>query len=66
MSSRGPIIIDCNCATRGNPLADVARSSVLLLGGLASPLLRPHPSLNTAKGAVATIRNWLKQHGVMP
>jgi uncharacterized protein (TIGR02172 family) len=38
LSSRGPIIIDWICATRGNPLADVARSSVLLLGGLASPL----------------------------
>jgi uncharacterized protein (TIGR02172 family) len=38
MSSRGPIIIDWICATRGNPLADVARSSVLLLGALASPL----------------------------
>jgi uncharacterized protein (TIGR02172 family) len=38
MSRRGPIIIDWICATRGNPLADVARSSVLLLGGLASPL----------------------------
>jgi Ser/Thr protein kinase RdoA (MazF antagonist) len=37
MSSRGPIIIDWICATRGNPLADVARSSVLLLGALASP-----------------------------
>lgn len=39
MSSRGPVIIDWSCATRGNPLADVARSSVLLLGGLASPLV---------------------------
>jgi uncharacterized protein (TIGR02172 family) len=39
MSSRGPIIIDWICATRGNPLADVARSSVLLQGGLASPLV---------------------------
>jgi uncharacterized protein (TIGR02172 family) len=37
MSRQGPIIIDWICATRGNPLADVARSSVLLLGGLASP-----------------------------
>ena len=36
MSSRGPIIIDWIDATRGNPLADVARSSVLLLGALAS------------------------------
>ena len=39
MSSRGPIIIDWICATNGNPLADVARSSVLLLGAVASPLL---------------------------
>ena len=39
MSSRGPIIIDWICATRGNPVADVARSSVLLLGALASPLI---------------------------
>jgi Ser/Thr protein kinase RdoA (MazF antagonist) len=38
MSSRGPITIDWIRATRGNPLADVARSSVLLLGGLASRL----------------------------
>jgi uncharacterized protein (TIGR02172 family) len=38
LSRRGPIVIDWICATRGNPLADVARSSVLLLGGLASPL----------------------------
>ena len=41
MSRRGPIIIDWICATRGNPLADVARSSVLLLGGLASPQFSP-------------------------
>ncbi len=27
---------------------------------------RPHPSPNTDKGAVASIRNWLKQHGVVP
>jgi len=38
MGARGPIVIDWVCATRGNPLADVARSSVLLLGALASPL----------------------------
>jgi Ser/Thr protein kinase RdoA (MazF antagonist) len=38
MSPRGPIVIDWICATRGNPLADVARSSVLVLGALASPL----------------------------
>lgn len=27
---------------------------------------RPHPSPNTDKGAVASIRNWLKQHGITP
>ena len=27
---------------------------------------RPHPSPNTAKGAVASIRKWLEQHGVEP
>lgn len=27
---------------------------------------RPHPSPNTDKGAVASIRRWLEQHGVEP
>lgn len=27
---------------------------------------RPHPSPNTDKGAVASIRIWLEQHGVEP
>jgi len=27
---------------------------------------RPHPSPNTDKGAVASIRRWLEQHGVKP
>jgi len=27
---------------------------------------RPHPKPDTDKGAVASIRNWLKQHGVEP
>ena len=27
---------------------------------------RPHPSPNTDKGAVASIRKWLKEHGVEP
>ena len=27
---------------------------------------RPHPSSNTDKGAVASIRKWLEQHGVEP
>ncbi|PJF32860.1 MAG: hexulose-6-phosphate synthase, partial [Phototrophicales bacterium] len=27
---------------------------------------RPHPSPNTDKGAVASIRKWLKENGVEP
>ena len=27
---------------------------------------RPHPSPNTDKGAVASIRKWFEQHGVKP
>jgi HicA toxin of bacterial toxin-antitoxin, len=27
---------------------------------------RPHPSPNTDKGAVTSIRRWLEQHGVQP
>ena len=27
---------------------------------------RPHPSPDTDKGAVASIRNWLAEHGVTP
>ena len=27
---------------------------------------RPHPSPNTDKGAVASIRHWLQQHGIVP
>ena len=27
---------------------------------------RPRPSPNTDKGAVASIRRWLEQHGVLP
>ena len=27
---------------------------------------RPHPSPNTDKGAVASVRKWLEQHGVAP
>ena len=27
---------------------------------------RPHPSPNTDKGAVVSVRKWLEQHGVLP
>ena len=36
ITKQGPIVIDWIDATRGNPLADVARSSVILLGSEAS------------------------------
>lgn len=36
------------------------------LFGERSVFHRPHPSPNTDKGAVASIRKWLKEHGVEP
>jgi aminoglycoside phosphotransferase (APT) family kinase protein len=36
ITKQGPIVIDWIDATRGNPLADVARTSVILLGSEAS------------------------------
>jgi hypothetical protein len=42
-----------------------SRVAVVLFGEVRV-FHRPHPSPNTAKGAVASIRNWLQQHGVMP
>jgi len=42
-----------------------SRVSVFLFGEVRV-FHRPHPSPNTDKGAVATIRTWLEQHGVQP
>jgi hypothetical protein len=42
-----------------------SRVSVFLFGEVRV-FHRPHPSPNTDKGAVATIRKWLEQHGVQP
>lgn len=42
-----------------------SRVAVVLFGEVRV-FHRPHPSPNTDKGAMASIRNWLKQHGVMP
>ena len=36
----------------------------LVLFGEVRVFHRPHPSPNTDKGAVASIRKWLEQHGV--
>jgi len=42
-----------------------SRVSVYLFGEVRV-FHRPHPSPNTDKGAVASIRKWLEQHGVEP
>ena len=42
-----------------------SRVAVVLFGEVRV-FHRPHPGPNTDKGAVASVRNWFKQHGVMP
>ncbi len=42
-----------------------SRVAVVLFGEVRV-FHRPHPSPNTDKGAVASIRRWLEQHGVEP
>ena len=42
-----------------------SRVAVVLFGELRV-FHRPHPSPNTDKGAVSSIRKWLEQHGVAP
>ncbi len=42
-----------------------SRISVVLFGEVRV-FHRPHPSPNTDKGAVASIREWLKANGVTP
>jgi hypothetical protein len=42
-----------------------SRVAVVLFGEVRV-FHRPHPSPNTHKGAVASIRKWLEQHGVGP
>ena len=42
-----------------------SRIAIVLLGEV-KVFHRPHPSPNTDKGAVASIRNWLNQHGIKP
>ena len=42
-----------------------SRVAVVLFGEVRV-FHRPHPSPNTGKGAVASIRKWLEQHGVGP
>lgn len=42
-----------------------SRVSVFLFGEVRV-FHRPHPSPDTDKGAVASVRKWLEQHGVEP
>jgi hypothetical protein len=42
-----------------------SRVAVVLFGEVRV-FHRPHPSPHTDKGAVASIRKWLEQHGVEP
>ncbi len=42
-----------------------SRVAVVLFGEVRV-FHRPHPSPNTDRGAVASIRKWLEQHGVEP
>jgi hypothetical protein len=42
-----------------------SRISVVLFGE-ARVFHRPHPSPDTDKGAVASIRKWLESHGIKP
>ena len=42
-----------------------SRIAVILFGEVRV-FHRPHPSTNTDKGAVASVRKWLEQHGVEP
>ncbi len=42
-----------------------SRVAVVLFGEVRV-FHRPHPSPSTDKGAVASIRKWLEQHGVLP
>jgi len=42
-----------------------SRVAVVLFGEVRV-FHRPHPSPNMDKGAVASVRKWLEQHGVVP
>jgi hypothetical protein len=51
----------------GGVISERAGSRVaVVLFGEVRVFHRPHPSPNTDKGAVASIRKWLEEHGVTP
>ena len=51
----------------GGDVSERAGSRVaVVLFGEVRVFHRPHPSPDTDKGAVASIRKWLEEHGVTP
>lgn len=51
----------------GAEISERAGSRVaVVLFGEVRVFHRPHPSPDTDKGAVASIRRWLEQHGAVP
>lgn len=51
----------------GAQISERAGSRVaVVLFGEVRVFHRPHPSPDTDKGAVASVRKWLEQHGVEP
>ncbi len=51
----------------GADISERAGSRVaVVLFGEVRVFHRPHPSPNTDKGAIASIRNWLEQYEVIP
>ncbi|MCI0439223.1 MAG: phosphotransferase [Chloroflexi bacterium] len=55
MSPRGPMVIDWNNATRGNPLADVAKTLALINAGSPPPDLRLGEQFESARNLINEI-----------
>lgn len=65
MSDRGPIIIDWNTACAGNPLADVARTSLLLRLGSVPGFMARRRIIEALRGLAHSLylRRYLKLNG---
>jgi uncharacterized protein (TIGR02172 family) len=63
LTAQGPIIIDWPNATRGNPMADVAQSSVLLRVGVSPSGLTGHWWLRENGNSLPPGNGWLPRHG---
>ena len=59
--------IEARIQELGGDLSERAGSRVaVVLFGEVRVFHRPHPSPDTDKGAVASIRKWFEEHGVTP